>query len=192
MSWYGSQSRADKTRLGRKQTERRLNDGPRIYTRHENTYGKNKKLHFVGKEELPWRYLTDAVDADVPAFVAFITGSPIGHGVQHLFGELLIERAAVQLARAGCKKNWGKARASERIRPAQMEQTDFSGRRHLRGLSLSKSWSGFNSISNQSVEKQLFGLFTPLLKKKKVKELYMPDEEKQNQRWSLKNNCLLW
>lgn len=162
---------------------------PRIYIRQKTRTGKNKKLHFVGKEELPWRYLTDAVDADVPAFVAFITGSPIGHGVQHLFGELLIERAAVQLARAGCKKNWGKARASERIWPAQMEQTDFSGHRHLRGLSLSKSWSGcgkttFWTLQTSAKEKRK--------KKREVKELYMPDEENQNQRWSLKNNSLLW
>lgn len=67
-------------------------------------------------KNLAWQYLTDAVYADVPAFVAFITGRPIGNGVQHLFGELFIQRTAVKLTRAGCNKRWEKLKSSERPR----------------------------------------------------------------------------
>lgn len=113
---------------------------PRTEIGRKTRNGKNQKLHFVRKEELPWRYLTDAVDADVPAFVAFITGRPVGHGVQHLFGELLIERAAVQLAGAGCNKNCQEEPELQRgFEQHRWNKTDIQGTIIPVGPSLSKS-----------------------------------------------------
>ena len=46
------------------------------------------------------RYLTDAIDAPISAFVAFVARRPISHCVPHLLGKMFIQRAAVQLTGA--------------------------------------------------------------------------------------------
>lgn len=46
-------------------------------------------------------YLTDAVDAHISAFVALVARRAVGDGVTHLFREVFIQGAAVQLTGAG-------------------------------------------------------------------------------------------
>lgn len=41
-------------------------------------------------------YLTDAVDAHVSAFVAFVAWRPVGDGIPHLLREMFVYRTAVQ------------------------------------------------------------------------------------------------
>lgn len=71
---------------------------------------KTKKKHKIvcySCQGMCWRgsknvYLTDPVDAHISAFVALVAWCAVGDGVAHLFGEVFIEGAAVQLTGAGC------------------------------------------------------------------------------------------